>query len=153
MHVVTGMMAGAVLRSRKNTVRNGLEIGYSFPRTTCKLDREAVTLYFKAVQEEGWLYKAESLVPPLAVAGLAMAVLLEPLQLPPGVIHTHAEIDFSGIARIGDIISCSGSISQRLDRGVLQLVTVDIDVLDQNRKRVLKGKVSFILPPSEDENR
>lgn len=87
----------------------------------------------------------------MAVAAYAMTAISDSVILPPGVIHTHGEIEFRGKVNVGDTISCYGKVSHQLDRGDVHLLTIDFSICNQNGREVLKGKTSFVLPENGDQ--
>ena len=129
-----------------------LESGYELPPANCKIEPSMVASYIKAVQESDSLYQDSKLVPPMAVATYAMASFLEAISFPPGVIHTHGEIEFLDTVSSGDTIKCYSRVSQKQDRGQFHLLTIDFSVFNQEPKQVLTGKSSFILPELDNES-
>lgn len=123
-----------------------MEVGDRFTPISYKLEASMVATYLRAVEESSRLYQDTELVPPMAVAAYAMAALSEGISLPPGTIHVNQELEFLDAVSVGDTITCQASVSRKQDRGRLHLMNIDIDVFNQNRKKVLAGKVGFILP-------
>jgi len=128
-----------------------LEVGYELPSISYKLEPSMVATYLAAVKETSSIYWDNNLVPPMAIAAYAMTGLSDGVELPPGVIHTHGEVQFLGIVNVGDTISCYSRVSQKQDRGRFHLLTIDFTVFNQERKQVLTGKTSFILPELNNE--
>ncbi len=126
-----------------------LETGYEFRPASYRLDAQMVAAYLRAVDETSRLYQDSELVPPMAIAALAMASLLESISLPGGAIHVSQEIEFIDSVRIKDTITCHASVSRKQERGKLHLMTIDLDVFNQKQKAVLSGKTSFILPQND----
>jgi len=130
-----------------------IEVGYEFPPASYKLDPSMVSAYLKAVEETSRLYHDTGLVPPMAIAAYAMAALSESISLPPGAIHVTQELEFIDTVSAGDTITCHARVSRKQNRGRLHLMTVDLDVFNQNQKAVLAGKVGFVLPePAKDDS-
>jgi acyl dehydratase len=125
---------------------NQLEPGYEFPPSSFKLDSAAVSAYIRAVEDTTSLYQGAALVPPLAVAALAMTALTEGISLPPGTIHVSQEFEFSATVTTDDTVTSFASVSRKHSRGKLHLLTVSFKVLNQKQQAVLAGKTSFILP-------
>jgi acyl dehydratase len=123
-----------------------LEAGYEFPPSRCQVDSSMVAAYLEAVEEPGTLYRDTDLVPPLAVAARVMAALSDSLSFPSGAIHVSQELEFIGTVSAGDTLSSYAKVSRKQDRGRLHLLTIDLDVFNQEKKPVLTGKTSFILP-------
>ena len=123
-----------------------LEAGHEFPTVQYTLDKSTVQAYLEAVEETSDLYKNTDLVPPTAVAALAMATLAEGTQFPPGCIHTSQKLDFKHSTHIGDIIQCHSRISQSRKRAGMHFITVAFYVEDLNKRELLSGDTVFIAP-------
>ncbi len=130
-----------------------LEVGYEFPPSSYKLDSSIVATYLKAVEETSSLYQDSELVPPMAVAAYAMAALSEGISLPPGTIHVSQEFEFIDTVSTKDTVTSYAEVSRRRDRGKLHLLTVDLNVFNQNQKKVLVGKTTFALPEHDEDDR
>jgi acyl dehydratase len=136
-----------------------LEVGYEFPPGNYKLDASKVALFLKAVDDTSPLYQdnrsalslSKRLVPPMAVAALAMATLSNTISLPPGAIHVSQELSFVKTVSLDDNLTSYARLSRTQKRGKLHLITVDLNVRNQNQQTVLTGKTSFILPQPDDE--
>ncbi len=124
----------------------GIEAGYEFPPASYKLDYSMVSAYLRAVGETNSLYQVTGLVPPMAVAAYAMTALSHSLSLPPGTIHVSQELEFMGTVSVGDTIVCNARVIRKQERGRLRLMTVGLDVLNQDGRKVLSGKTGFVLP-------
>ena len=127
-----------------------LEAGYEFPPSSFKLDSSIVATYLQSVEETSSLYQDTELVPPMAVAAYAMAAMSESISLPPGTIHVSQEFEFIDVVSIKDTITSYAKVSRRQDRAKFHLLTVDLNVFNQNQERVLAGKTSFVLPKQDD---
>lgn len=123
-----------------------LFVGFEFPPQSYTLDTATVSAYLEATRETNDIYRAEGLVPPMAVTALAMASLGGAIKMPAGTIHVSQELEFLKLVKVGDVITCSSKISRKQDRGGLHLMNTDIAVLNQNQEKVLTGRVGFILP-------
>ncbi len=123
-----------------------LEKGYEFPLVSYALDPKMVSTYLKAVEETDSIYQGTGLVPPTAVAACAMAALSESLSFPPGSIHVSQEFEFKDVISIGDTVFCKAKVSRKQTRGKLNLLSVSLEVRDQEQKLVLSGETGFVLP-------
>ena len=123
-----------------------LEAGHEFPTVQYTLDKSTVQAYLEAVGETSDLYKNTDLVPPTAVAALAMAALAEGTQFPPGCIHTSQKLDFKHSTHTGDIIQCHSRISQSRKRAGMHFITIAFHVEDINKQELLTGETVFIAP-------
>ncbi len=129
-----------------------MEVGYELHPTSYKLDSSMVSTYLKAVGETTRLYRDTELVPPMAIAAYAMAALSQAISLPPGTIHVNQELEFMDTVSVRDTITCQARVSRKQSRGRLHLMTVELDVFNQNRKKVLAGKVGFVLPEYDEDS-
>jgi len=104
--------------------------------------------YLKAVEEESVIYRGTGLVPPMAVAALALKALADAISMPPGTVHVSQEFDFMATVNINDVLTSRARVNRVQERGKLHLVNVDINVTNQENRPVLSGKTGFILPVS-----
>jgi len=123
-----------------------LEAGYEFPPSCCHVDSVTVSAYLRAVEETSHLYRDTGLVPPMAVAALVMASLSEHISFPAGAIHVSQELEFIRAVSTRDALTSYARVARKQDRGKLCLLTIDLNVLNQEKKKVLAGKTSFVLP-------
>jgi len=126
-----------------------LNVGHWFPPARYQLDSGMVAAYLEAVEETSVLYRESDLVPPMAVAALAMAALSESLAFPSGAIHVSQELEFMDVVTTGDSLTSHASVSRKQERGKLHMLTIDFNVVNQAEKPVLSGKTSFILPVTD----
>ncbi len=129
---------------------NQLEPGFELPASSYKLDSSTVAIYLKAVEETSSLYQGTGLVPPMAIAAYAMAALSKSICLPPGTIHVSQELKFIDTVSTKDTITSYAKVNRKQSRGKFHLLTIDLNVFNQNQKAVLTGKTSFILPENEE---
>jgi len=123
-----------------------LSLGHEFPSQSYLLDSQTISNYLEAVKESSDLYKSGGLVPPMAVAALAMGALAASITYPPGTVHVSQELAFLNLVRVGDTITCHSKVSRKVDRGGMHLLSTDLTVFNQNQTIVLTGRVGFVLP-------
>ena len=128
-----------------------LEAGYEFPPGNFKLDASRVALFLEAVEDTSYPYRDTQLIPPMAVAALAMASLSNTISLPPGTIHVSQELGFVAAVSLDDSLASYARISRAQKRDKLHLIIVDIDVRNQHQQTVLTSKIGFILPLADGE--
>ena len=126
-----------------------IETGYEFHPVSYQLDAGMIAAYLQAVGDTSPLYQDSELVPPMAVAALAMAALLESISLPGGTIHVSQEIEFIDPVSVKDTITCRARVSRKHERGKLHLMTIELNVFNQTQEAVLSGKTSFVLPQND----
>ena len=123
-----------------------LKAGQEFPLAAFQVDSTTVADYLKAVEEDNAIYQNTGLVPPMAVAALALKSLISAISMPPGTIHVSQEFEFIDTVNTQDTLTSHAGVSRIQERGKLHLISVDINVSNQEQKPVLAGKTSFILP-------
>ncbi len=122
-----------------------LPVGFEFPPTSYELTEAVIAKYLEAVGEETDFLKS-GIVPPLAIAACAMTAMSQSFTVPPGSIHASQELEFLKMVPIGANVSCGGKIAQKLERGSLNLVMIEINVLNQAGEKVLTGRATIAAP-------
>jgi acyl dehydratase len=132
----------------KRIAYQNLKADYEFPPASFQIDPATVSDYLKAVGEDNVIYKNAGLVPPMAVAALALKSLIDAISMPRGTIHVSQEFDFIAEVNTHDILTSRARVGRVQERGKLHLITVDINVSNQENRPVLAGKTGFILSVS-----
>jgi acyl dehydratase len=122
-----------------------LPVGFEFPPTSYELTEPVIAKYLEAVGEETD-FLTLGIVPPLAIAACAMTAMSQSFTVPPGSIHASQELEFLKMVPIGASVSCGGKIAQKLERGSLNLVMLEINVLNQAGEKVLTGRATIAAP-------
>jgi acyl dehydratase len=122
-----------------------LPVGFEFPPTRYELTEPVIAKYLEAVGEESD-FLTSGIVPPLAIAACAMTALSQSFTVPPGSIHASQELEFLRVVPIGTRVSCGGKIAQKLERGSLNLVILEINVTNQDGEKVMTGKATIAAP-------
>ena len=134
------------MQEQKKTEYQDLKAGQEFPPAVFQIDSVTAADYLKAVEEDNTMYQNTGLVPPMAVAALALKSLIGAISMPPGTIHVSQEFEFIDTVNTQDTLTSRASVSRIQERGKLHLINVDINVSNQEQKPVLAGKTGFILP-------
>jgi len=122
-----------------------LVVGYEFPATNYELSKSLIARYLEAVGGQQY-FLTSGVVPPLAIAAYAMTALSQSFSVPPGSIHASQEFEFLKLVPIGSTVSCGGKIVQKVQRGRLYLVVLEINALNQDKEKVLSGKATIAVP-------
>jgi len=122
-----------------------LAVGYEFPATNYELSKSLIARYLEAVGGQQY-FLTSGVVPPLAIAAYAMTALSQSFSVPPGSIHASQEFEFLKLVPIGSTVSCGGKIAQKVQRGRLYLVVLEINALNQDKEKVLSGKATIAVP-------
>jgi acyl dehydratase len=117
--------------------------GYKFPPATYELDASFVSKYLKAVDGGG-----DGFVPPLAVTACAIAAMTKAIPLPPGTIAIHAsqELEFFKLVPIGATIECHIGVAQKIARGKMSMLILELEVFDKGKEKVQSGRATIALP-------
>ncbi|MFH1646458.1 MAG: MaoC family dehydratase N-terminal domain-containing protein [Chloroflexota bacterium] len=125
-----------------------LTAGYEFTPTDFQLDEERVAAYLQAVGDDTRIYEENKIVPPMAIAALAMAALSTGMVLPDGTIHVSQDLNFNEMANIGEGLTSYAKVNRKVERGKFHILTIGINVTNQKNTKVVTGETSFILPLS-----
>lgn len=117
--------------------------GYKFPPTTYELNGSFVSKYLKAVDAAG-----DGFVPPLAITACAIASMTKSVPLPPGTIAIHAsqDLEFLKLVPVGTTIECHIGVAQKIARGKMSMLILEIEVFDKGKEKVQSGKATVALP-------
>ena len=124
-----------------------LDVGYEFPSTGCELDASDISKYLEAVGRRGEQHlSAPEFVPPLVIVAHTMTSLSKSIALPPGSIHASQELEFFKLVPVGATVNCRGRVAQKINRGRLHLLVIELDAVNQDGEKVLSGKATLVLP-------
>ncbi len=126
--------------------------GYEFPPVSYQIGSARVADSLGAVDEVNAPYRDTGLVPPVAVAALALAALSEGMTMPPGAIHVSQEVEFLATVSTADTVTSRATVARSQNRGKFHMVTVALRVVNQGEKEVMAAKTSFILPGDVGDN-
>jgi len=117
--------------------------GYKFPPAIYELSTSLVSKYLNAVEGAG-----DGFVPPLAITACAIAAMTGSLSLPCGtvVIHASQELEFFKLVPIGVTIECHTRVAQKITRGKMSILILELEVLDKGKEKVQSGKATIALP-------
>jgi len=117
--------------------------GYEFPLSTYELSAPLVSKYLRAVDGTG-----DGFVPPLAITACAIAAMTGSLSLAPDTVAIHAsqELEFLKLVPIGTVIECHITVAQKITRGKMSVLILELESFDQDRERVQWGKATVALP-------
>ena len=122
------------------------EKGYAFPTATFELSPEWVAEYAAAVEEGAIGALDRELVPPMALAALAVRSLLEATKLPPGTLHVAQELACRRPVRLGERLSARARVASRGERAGWVLMGVDLLVEDGSAVAVMTGRATITIP-------
>jgi len=127
----------------KTTSFEELIRGFNFPPATYELDASFVSKYLGAVDGSG-----DGFVPPLAITACAIAAMTKSVPLPPGTIAIHAsqELEFLKMVPIGATIECRIGVVQKIARGKMSMLVLELGVFDKGKEKVQSGKATIALP-------
>jgi len=117
--------------------------GYKFPPATYELSASLVSKYLNAVDSAG-----DGFVPPLAITACAIASMTGSLSLPSSaiVIHASQELEFFKLVPIGATIECRTEVAQKITRGKMSMLILELEVFNKGREKVQSGRATIALP-------
>jgi hypothetical protein len=117
--------------------------GYKFSPATYELNASFVSKYLRAVDSSG-----DGFVPPLAITACAIAAMTKTIPVPPGTIAIHAsqELEFLKMVPIGTTIECHIGVAQKIARGKMSMLVLELEILDKNKEKVQSGRATIALP-------
>jgi hypothetical protein len=117
--------------------------GYEFPPASYELSASLVSKYLQAVDGAGGGF-----VPPLAITACVIAAMSGSFSLPPGTIAIHAsqELEFFKLVPIGATIECHTRVAQKITRGKMSMLILELEIFDQGNEKVQSGKTTIALP-------
>jgi acyl dehydratase len=119
--------------------------GYEFPPTTFTLTPEWVNAYIDAVTDHAILGVSDTLVPPMAVAALAIRALIESSPLPPGTLHAGQELEFRRAVSVGEGLRVEARIASRGERAGWVLMGIELEAFAGSRE-VMLGRATITFP-------
>jgi len=123
-----------------------LAVDYEFPPVSYELSESAISRYLEAVDGQGGYQVLSGFVPPTLIAAYSLGVLSELISVSAGSIHASQELEFLKLVPIGATIECHGKVVQKLHRGRLRLLVIELGTFNQDREQVLAGKTTLVLP-------
>lgn len=99
--------------------------------------------YRHAVEDESLLDGA--LVPPTAVAALALAAVMDAVSLPAGAVHTAQELEFTAPVPPDAPLQCTAEVAQNSVRGGARFLTLQFKVSNAG-VAALTGRSSILIP-------
>lgn len=128
---------------------DALPKGHQMPPLTFELSPQWVREYVAAVEDEAINALDGGLVPPMAVAALAVRSLLEGAELPPGAIHLGQEMASVRPLRVGERLAVRARVASRGERQGWALMGIDLNVEDERRGPVITGRATLTMPAEE----
>lgn len=122
-----------------------LEKGHKFPPVQFDLSRAWVSGYVEAVGDTAISRLGSDVVPPMAIAALALHALLQHAALAPGTIHAGQEVTFHQVAHIGDELSVKANVGSRGERAGWVLMSVDL-AASGPAGEVMTGRATITYP-------
>jgi len=116
--------------------------GYKFPPTSYELSTSLVAKYIQAVNSA-----ADGFVPPLAITACVIAAMAGSFSLPPNTVAIHAsqELEFLKLVPIGSTIECHTIVAQKVTRGKMSMLILELEIFDQDKEKVQSGKTTIAL--------
>ena len=122
-----------------------LTTGFEFAPSIITMDSKTVKSYIEATEDNSTVYQ-NKIVPPMAIAALAMTAMAGSFELLPGTVHVSQQLEFLNTVNINETLTCYASVSRKVARGKFHMLTIGIKVLNRRQDTVITGEIGFILP-------
>ena len=113
-----------------------LERGQQLVNEILPISQEAADAYQAAVAGGNAWHRDEGVVPPMAVAALAMAATMRAVGLPAGAVHVGQELAFLGTVAPGAPLECSAHVGRNSVRQGTRLLSLRFQVTSEGRSIV-----------------
>jgi len=123
-----------------------LKAGYRISEKQIELSMEDVLLYREATEDNSYEQISDYLVPPTAIAALALKGVIEELAIPKGTIHVGQELEFFDTVLAGQKLTFFANLLQNAVRGESRFLSVELNVTNKLGATVMKGKSTILLP-------
>ena len=125
-----------------------LETGQQLSSQSLTLDAESVGAYTAAVDDASNPSTADGapLVPPMAIAALALSAVINALQIPGGTIHASQELGFGAAVPVGATLDCTATLAQNSVRRNWRFLVVNMEATAKSGDVVMEGKSTIMLP-------
>ena len=130
-----------------------LTAGYELPSTVLALDAQTVERYLRATEDDNALYwhdGAVHLVPPLAVAALALRGIAQEVALAPGSLHTGQELLFRRLVTVGERLTAQAHVTASSRRRGFVALAIDLAATDDSGETALSGSLTLMVAGSQD---
>lgn len=125
-----------------------LQPGQPLSHELLMLDADSIAAYVDAVSDSSMPASADGapLVPPMAIAALALSAVINVLQIPGGTIHAGQELDFRKALPVGATLTCDATLAQNSVRRGWRFLVVNLMAADEGGNAVMSGKSAIMLP-------
>lgn len=119
--------------------------GHEFPPISFELSEDWVAGYVAAV-EDASIAAHSGVVPPMALATLAVRTLLDSAGLPAGAVHVGQELNFLRAAAVGESLAARATITSRGERAGWVLMGLELSIGDADGSPVMSGRATLTFP-------
>ena len=124
-------------------------MGQEISNRTYVLDAGMISKYVEAVGDQSGIHDPSderAVVPAMALAALGLGGVVGDLGIPSGTVHVGQELEFSGVARVGDELTFGATLAQNSVRRGSRFVGVRLWVRDGAGKHIMAGKSTMVMP-------
>lgn len=127
--------------------------GHQMSPSTFELSPQWVREYTAAVEDEAIGALDGGLVPPMAVAALAVRSLLQRAELPPGAIHFGHDMAFRRPVHVGERLAVQARVASRGERQGWLLMRIDLSLEGEDHGPVMSAQATVAMPASPEGER
>ncbi len=114
-----------------------LSAGQTFDTITFQVTADQVRAYRNAVGDTLSLYDDDGVLPPLAVAALALGALLERVKLPDGSLHASESLETRAAVRPDSTVECRARLAQRSQRAGWVVSVLETELRSEGRTAII----------------
>jgi acyl dehydratase len=122
-----------------------LPAGYSFEPISFAIDVETSRAYRAATGDTLAVYDEQGVVPPLAVAALALGALMEVIDLPDGTLHGNETMQAHAPVPAGATLHCTPKVTRNAVRAGMVFLTLEF-VVTHKGSPVLTSRAAVLFP-------
>lgn len=124
-----------------------LPVGHTFDTVRFTIDAEAAHAYREATGDTLSIYDEQGVVPPLAVAALALGALMEVIDLPDGTLHGNESLVAHAAVPVGAALETTPTVTRNATRAGVVFTSFEFVVSHEGRPVVTAR--STVLFPAE----
>jgi acyl dehydratase len=122
-----------------------LPVGHTFPAIQFTVDAESSRAYRDATGDSLALYEEQGVVPPLAVAALALGALMKVIELPDGTLHGNESLQAHAPVPVGAMLETAPTVTRNATRAGTVFTSFEFLVAYEG-KPVLTAKSTVLYP-------
>jgi hypothetical protein len=122
-----------------------LPAGHTFEPIRFTVDTEKSRAYRTATGDMLTIYDEQGVVPPLAIAALALGALMEVIDLPDGTLHGNETMEAHAPVPVGATLDCTPKVTRNAVRAGMVFITLEFPVTHEGAP-VVTSRAAVLFP-------